>query len=179
MITSSSVQSLFTAAFIVRQIVSVPVLVHWSLPEFEAKLAFSSTKQNYFFIQVSLISSPFSLFPSITTTKTCLLFSITTSFLLFSLQHNHHHISIVFPSPPPPPPHFYCFPPITTTTIKLLVFISSFTTTTPGEYSANVNTGKFGPEVQLFVLLYTIFHENGTPFVHLLLTNGTPLTYLV
>ena len=28
-------------------------------------------------------------------------------------------------------------------------------------------------------LLYTIFHEKGTPFVHLFLTNGTPFTYLV
>ena len=27
-------------------------------------------------------------------------------------------------------------------------------------------------------LLYTIFDENGTPFVYLLLTNGTPFTYL-
>ena len=27
--------------------------------------------------------------------------------------------------------------------------------------------------------LYTIFHEKGTPFVYLLLTNGTPFTYLV
>ena len=27
--------------------------------------------------------------------------------------------------------------------------------------------------------LYTIFHEKGTPFVYLLLTNGTPFTHLV
>ena len=27
--------------------------------------------------------------------------------------------------------------------------------------------------------LYTIFHEKGAPFVDLLLTNGTPFTYLV
>ena len=27
--------------------------------------------------------------------------------------------------------------------------------------------------------LYTIFHEKGTPFVDLLLTNGTPFTHLV
>ena len=27
--------------------------------------------------------------------------------------------------------------------------------------------------------VYTIFHEKGTPFVYLLLTNGTPFTYLV
>ena len=28
-------------------------------------------------------------------------------------------------------------------------------------------------------VLYTIFHEKGTPFVYLLLTNGTPFKYLV
>ena len=28
-------------------------------------------------------------------------------------------------------------------------------------------------------LLYTIFHEKGTPFVYLLLTNGTPFIYHV
>ena len=28
-------------------------------------------------------------------------------------------------------------------------------------------------------ILYTIFHEKGTPFVYLLLTNGTPFTCLV
>ena len=35
------------------------------------------------------------------------------------------------------------------------------------------------PEVQPLTLLhvYTIFHEKGTPFVLLLLTNGTPFTY--
>ena len=27
--------------------------------------------------------------------------------------------------------------------------------------------------------LYTIFHEKGAPFVYLLLTNGTPFTFLV
>ena len=27
--------------------------------------------------------------------------------------------------------------------------------------------------------LYTIFHEKGAPFVDLLLTNGTPFTFLV
>ena len=35
------------------------------------------------------------------------------------------------------------------------------------------------PEVQPFTLLCTIFQEKGTPFVYLLLTNGTPFTYLV
>ena len=28
-------------------------------------------------------------------------------------------------------------------------------------------------------LLKTIFHEKGTPFIYLLLANGTPFTYLV
>ena len=142
MITSSSVQSLFTAAFIVRQIVPVPVPVHWSLPEFEAKLAFSSTKQNYFFIQVSLISSPFSLFPSVppkhvcsfpspphfycfpSNTITTTTFSLinTTQFLLCSLlhhRHRHHHILIVFP-PSSQPPHFYWFSSLINTTQFLL-----------------------------------------------------------
>ena len=34
-------------------------------------------------------------------------------------------------------------------------------------------------EVQPLTLLYTIFHEKGTPFVYLLLTNSTPFTYFV
>ena len=56
-------------------------------------------------------------------------------------------------------------------------------TTTPGggRYSKNVCTGRLRPEVQPLTLLYhcTIFHKKSTPFVHLLLTNGTPFTYLV
>ena len=49
-----------------------------------------------------------------------------------------------------------------------------------GGDSANFYTGRFGPEVQPLTLLYTmIFHEKGTRFVYLLLTNGTPFTYLV
>ena len=48
-----------------------------------------------------------------------------------------------------------------------------------GGYSTNVYTGRLRPEVQPLTLLYTIFHEKGIPFVHLLLTNGTPFTYLV
>ena len=48
-----------------------------------------------------------------------------------------------------------------------------------GGYSTNFYTGKLRPEVQPLILLYTIFHEKGTPFVYLLLTNGTPFTYLV
>ena len=36
------------------------------------------------------------------------------------------------------------------------------------------------PELQPLTLLYTIFHEKDTPFVYrLLLTNGTPFSYLV
>ena len=35
------------------------------------------------------------------------------------------------------------------------------------------------PEVQSVTLLYTIFHEKGTPFVYLLLKNDTSFTYLV
>ena len=32
-------------------------------------------------------------------------------------------------------------------------------------------------EVQPLTLLYTIFNRKGTPFVYLLLTNGTPFSY--
>ena len=47
---------------------------------------------------------------------------------------------------------------------------------TPGRYSTNVYTGRLRPEVQPGTFLYTIFHEKVTPFVYLLLTNGTPFT---
>ena len=40
-------------------------------------------------------------------------------------------------------------------------------------------TGKLRPEVQPLTLLYTIFHEKGTPFIYRLLTNDTSFTYLV
>ena len=50
---------------------------------------------------------------------------------------------------------------------------------TPGAYSTNFYTGRLRPEAQPLTLLYTICHEKGTPFVYLLLTNGTPFTYLV
>ena len=33
------------------------------------------------------------------------------------------------------------------------------------------------PKVKHITLLYTIFERNGTPFVYILLTNGTPLKY--
>ena len=73
---------------------------------------------------IRIIHVHFYCFPFITT--------ITSTFLLFSLQH---HISIVFPPPPPPlpphfdcfssqpppPPHFYCFP-YTMTTIQSNLF---------------------------------------------------------
>ena len=39
--------------------------------------------------------------------------------------------------------------------------------------------GEAPPEVQSLILLYTIFHEKGPPFVYLLLTNGSPFKYLV
>ena len=47
---------------------------------------------------------------------------------------------------------------------------------TRGRYSTNVYTGRLRPEVQPRTFLYTIFHEKVTPFVYLLLTNGTPFT---
>ena len=47
-----------------------------------------------------------------------------------------------------------------------------------GEYSKWFYTGMLRPEVQPFILLYTIFDRKGTPFVYLLLTNGAPLIYL-
>ena len=34
------------------------------------------------------------------------------------------------------------------------------------------------PQGPTITLLYTIFHEKGTPFVYILLTNGTLFTYL-
>ena len=48
-----------------------------------------------------------------------------------------------------------------------------------GGYSTNVYTGRLRPEVQPLTLVYAILHEKGTPFVHLLLTNGTCFTYLL
>ena len=36
--------------------------------------------------------------------------------------------------------------------------------------------GGSAPRSNLLPFLYTIFHEKGTPFVYLLLTNGTPFT---
>ena len=48
-----------------------------------------------------------------------------------------------------------------------------------GGYSKKLYTGRFLPEVHSLTLLYTIFDREGSPFVHLLLTNGTPFTYRV
>ena len=59
------------------------------------------------------------------------------------------------PPPPAPPPH------------------------APGGYSKKFYTGRLCPEVQPLTLSCTIFQENGTPFIYLLLTNGAPFTYLV
>ena len=49
----------------------------------------------------------------------------------------------------------------------------------PEGYLRNVYTGRVRPEIQPLTLLYTSFHEKGTPFVYLLLINGTPFKYLV
>ena len=48
-------------------------------------------------------------------------------------------------------------------------------------YSKKFYTQSLRPEVQPLTLLYAIFREKGigTPFVFLLLTNGTPFTFLV
>ena len=47
------------------------------------------------------------------------------------------------------------------------------------EYSTKFYTGRLRPRVRPLTLLYTIFDREGTSFVHLLLTNGTPFTHLV
>ena len=39
--------------------------------------------------------------------------------------------------------------------------------------------GEAPPDVQPLTLLYILFSRKGTRFVDLLLTNGTPFTYLV
>ena len=49
-----------------------------------------------------------------------------------------------------------------------------------GGYSTNGYTGRLRPWVQpLTQFIYHFFHEKGTPFVYLLMTNGTHFTYLV
>ena len=64
--------------------------------------------------------------------------------------------------------------------VLLLAFFGIFHLTTanctaasfPGGYSTNFYTGRLLPEVQSLTILFT-------PFVYLLLTNGTPFKYLV
>ena len=52
--------------------------------------------------------------------------------------------------------------------------------TSPGGYSTKVSWyGEARRRGPIPYLLYAIIHEIGTPFVYLLLTNGTPFTYLV
>ena len=47
-----------------------------------------------------------------------------------------------------------------------------------GGYSTlNFYTGRFCPEVGPLARLCTIFYEKDTPFVYLLLTNGTPFPH--
>ena len=47
-----------------------------------------------------------------------------------------------------------------------------------GVVPSKVLHGEGSPKVQPLTLLYTIFDRRGNPFVYLLLTNGTPFTYL-
>ena len=62
--------------------------------------------------------------------------------------------------------------------VVLSSFLSNFEYpyTGGGRYSTYVYTGRLRTKVQPLTLLYTIFHEKGTPFVYLLLTNGTLFT---
>ena len=90
---------------------------------------------------IRIIHVHFYCFPFITT--------ITSTFLLFSLQH---HISIVFPPPPPPlpphfdcfssqpppPPHFYCFPS-NMTTIQSNLFNTDTKGTEPSVHFTEVS----------------------------------------
>ena len=48
-----------------------------------------------------------------------------------------------------------------------------------GGFSTKFYMGRLHPKVQPLTLLYTIFDLKGSHFVCLLLTNGTPFTYLV
>ena len=50
----------------------------------------------------------------------------------------------------------------------------------PIGYSTKSYTGRLRPELQTLTLFTTFnFGKKGSPFVYLLLTNGTPFTYLV
>ena len=68
---------------------------------------------------------------------------------------------------------------MTSLQIHISVWFNTINTIAGVGYSRNVYTGRLHPEVQPLTLLYTLFHEKGTPFVHFLLTNGNPFTYLV
>ena len=48
-----------------------------------------------------------------------------------------------------------------------------------GRYSTKFNTGRLRPEVQPLNLFCTTFDRKGTPFLYLLLTNGTSFAYRV
>ena len=64
---------------------------------------------------------------------------------------------------------------------RLKIVLSRLTPDGGEGYSTNVYTGRLRPAVQALTLLYAIFHEKVplSAFVYLLLTNGTPFTYLV
>ena len=70
----------------------------------------------------------------------------------------------------------------TYSTRNLVVFKSKTTAYPPrgggGTQQMFMREG-FSPEVQPLTLLYTIFHEKGTPLVYILLTNDTPFAHLV
>ena len=47
-------------------------------------------------------------------------------------------------------------------------------------YKCNVYTGKLCPRSNpLPFYNHTIFHKKGTPFIYLLLSNGTPFTFII
>ena len=46
-------------------------------------------------------------------------------------------------------------------------------------YSTTLYTGRLRPKVQPLTLFYATFDRKGTHFLYLLLTNGTPFTFLV
>ena len=48
---------------------------------------------------------------------------------------------------------------------------------TLSRYQTKFYTGRLHPEVQLLTLLYAICDRKDTPFIYLLLANGTPFTY--
>ena len=62
-----------------------------------------------------------------------------------------------------------------------VIHVTSVESVQPGArgYSTNVYTGRLRPRSSPLPLYTMIFHEKGTPFVYLLLANGTPFTYFV